>query len=235
MYNLVNLINKLETDWKNILILLLENKSNIEDFLNQQQNLFSPDIEIFPPKELIFNAFNYFNFKDLNIVILGQDVYPNKRNGIPEAHGLCFSVVKEVKIPPSLKNIFKELSDDLKCDLSTHGNLENWAKQGILLLNSALTVIEKKPTSHSKIWKDYTDSIIDYISKNSNDIVFILLGNFAKNKIKLIDTQKHHIISANHPSPLSANRGGFFGSKIFSKTNQIMNKLEKKNIDWKII
>jgi uracil-DNA glycosylase len=233
MYNLKNEIKNLNTNWDLILNQTF-NLDEINDNLNKEVETNSPDIKIFPPSNLVFTAFNYFNFEDLNIVILGQDVYHNERNGIPEAHGLCFSVPKLVHKPPSLNNLFKELHNDLNIPIPNHGNLESWAKQGVLLLNCALTVRQKKPGSHYKYWKSYTDSLLEYISKNKKNVIYILLGNFAKNKKKFINCDENFIIEANHPSPLSANRGGFFGSKIYSKCNQILEQLNKNPINWEL-
>jgi uracil-DNA glycosylase len=233
MISLNSLISELETDWKNILT------NNLEiDILNQnisdEKKTYEPLINIFPPTELIFSAFNYFNFEDLKVVFIGQDVYHNQRNGTAEANGLCFSVPHNVPIPPSLRNILKEYHTDLDLPIPKHGNLEKWAQQGVLLLNCALTVREKKPGSHYKYWKNSTDYLIKYISENKTNIVYILLGNFAKNKKNLIDLNNNHIVEANHPSPLSANRGGFFGSKIFTKTNQILEQHKINKINWEL-
>lgn len=233
MFSIENEISKLDTNWKDILKKNF-NIIEINDNINKEVEVYSPEIKIFPPNNLIFSAFNYFNFEDLNVVIIGQDVYHNERNGKAEANGLCFSVSEGIPKPPSLNNLFKELNNDLKIPIPKHGNLESWAEQGILLLNCALTVRQKKPGSHYKFWKQHTDNLIQYISDNKNDIIYILLGNFAKNKKCLINCNKNFIIEANHPSPLSANRGGFFGSKIYSKTNQILEQLNKNKINWEL-
>lgn len=233
MFNLIKQVDQLETDWKDILKLNFELKE-IQDFVNQDIKKYGPDIKVFPPCNKIFSAFNYFNFENLKVVIIGQDVYHNERNGIAEANGLCFSVPNNVPIPPSLRNIFKEYKNDLNLPIPNHGNLENWAKQGVLLLNCALTVRQKKPGSHYIYWKKYTDSLIKYISDHKDNVVYILLGNFAKSKKSLIICNKNYIIEANHPSPLSANRGGFFGSKIFTKTNKFLDQNNIKNINWKL-
>lgn len=233
MFNLKSEIYKLQTNWKSI----LEQNLDIEEInknINQEYKTYYPEIKIFPPNNLIFSAFNYFNFEDLNVVIIGQDVYHNERNGTAEANGLCFSVSKGIPKPPSLNNLFKELNNDLNIPIPEHGNLESWAAQGILLLNCALTVRQKKPGSHYKYWKKYSDNLIQYISNHKDNVIYILLGNFAKNKKSLINCNKNYIIEANHPSPLSANRGGFFGSKIYSKTNQILEQLNKNKINWKL-
>ena len=182
---------------------------------------------IYPDKNLIFNAFNHFNKEDLKVVIIGQDCY----HGFGQANGLCFSVNEGIKTPPSLRNILLELNKDLKIK-RTNTDFTDLAKQGILLLNSALTVESKKPGSHLKLWEPYTNYIIDYISKNFDNIIFVLWGNYAKKKKILIDLNKHYIIESNHPSPLSANRGGWFNTKPFSKINNILKELDKREIKW---
>ena len=184
---------------------------------------------LYPPANLIFNAFNLTPFSKLKVVILGQDPYHNEG----EAMGLSFSVPKGKKIPPSLKNIYKELEDDLGIPQSTNGDLTKWAKQGVLLLNAILSVEKNKPTSHKDFgWQNFTDGVIKAISKNANGIIFLLWGNFAKSKRALIDTNKHFILEAAHPSPLA--RSGFSGCKHFSKTNAILTQLHKETIDWNL-
>lgn len=185
---------------------------------------------VFPPKESVLKSLQLTPIENIKVVILGQDPY----HGEGEANGLAFSVNKGVRIPPSLKNIYKELKDDLGIEIPTHGDLSNWAKQGVLLLNSVLTVIKDRPGSHKNIgWQEYTDSLISEISKNRDHVVFILWGNYAQSKTPLIDTNKHLIISSPHPSPFSA-RKGFFGSKPFSKTNEWLKKKGIKEIDWRV-
>ena len=223
------IFNNIKTDWKNILI--NNELDNISIFLNKEQNYYKNDIKIFPPNNLIFNSFNFRNINDTNVIILGQDPYIN----IGEAMGLSFSVPNGIKVPPSLRNIKKEISSDIGIELSENGDLTNWAKQGVLLLNTSLTVLQYKSNSHKKIWKKYTDNIIKLISNELENIVFILWGGNAKNKKKLINKNKGHLIlEAHHPSPLSANRGGFFGCKHFSKTNEYLISLGKKPINWEI-
>ncbi len=184
---------------------------------------------VFPPKEKIFNAFSKSPLEDLKVVILGQDPY----HGKGQAQGLAFSTPKEIKNPPSMINILKEIKDDLKKDsVCLDGDLNPWAEEGVLLLNTILTVEESKPKSHHKLgWEIFTNNIIKYISENCNDVVFILWGAPAIAKSKVIDETKHHILTAPHPSPLSAYRG-FFGCKHFSKTNEILKSLGKKPINW---
>ena len=185
---------------------------------------------IFPPVELTFAALNTTSLENVKVVILGQDPYHNYN----QANGLSFSVKNGVTIPPSLKNIFKELQSDLGYKIPTSGNLELWAKQGVLLLNATLTVRAHKPGSHQKIgWETFTDKIISLISEKYEHIVFILWGNFAQQKVKLIDEKKHFIIKSVHPSPFSA-RNGFFGSKPFSKCNEYLTSVKKENIDWNL-
>lgn len=183
----------------------------------------------FPEKENISNALKYCSFKETKVVIIGQDPYHNTG----QANGLCFSVNKDIKIPPSLKNIFRELQTDLNKEILPNGDLSYWAKQGVLMLNAVLTVAAHKPGSHkNKGWEVFTDAIIKKLSAEKEHIVFLLWGGFAKSKIKLIDTNKHFILTSGHPSPLSANRGHWFGNKHFSKTNELLTKIDKKPINW---
>ena len=199
------------TDWKKILeVCLDENKVN--KFLEEERS----KRKIYPPQELIYACFNFFNFEDTRVVILGQDPYINEG----EAMGLCFSIENGRKMPPSLRNIFKEIKNDIGID-NTNTDLTPWAKQGVLLLNTSLSVREGRSNSHEDFWQDYTDNIIKYISDNhSGSITFILWGNNAKDKRYLIDTMKHKILESVHPSPLSAYRG-FFGCGHFSKVKGI--------------
>jgi uracil-DNA glycosylase len=165
------------------------------------------------------------------VVIIGQDPY----HGHGQANGLCFSVNKGISLPPSLTNIYKELVSDVGIAIPQHGNLSFWAKQGVLLLNSSLTVRAGEANSHQSIgWQKFTDATIKVISKENMGVIFLLWGGFAKKKSVLIDTSKHHILTAGHPSPLSANRGYWFGNKHFSKTNELLIKEGKKIINWQI-
>ena len=183
---------------------------------------------IFPPKDYIFNALKLTSYKDVKVVIVGQDPY----HGVNEAHGLSFSVQKGVKVPPSLKNIYKELYDDLGVKPCDNGDLTRWAKQGVLLLNSVLTVEKDKPASHKNLgWERLTDYIIKLLDNKEDPVVFILWGNFAKSKSSLITNPKHLVITSPHPSPFSA-RNGFFGSKPFSKTNDFLIKNHLEPINW---
>ena len=180
----------------------------------------------FPPGHLIFSAFDNCKFDDLKVVIIGQDPY----HGEGQANGLCFSVKDDIAHPPSLINIFKEIEADIGTPYPKSGNLEHWAKQGVLLLNATLTVRAHQAGSHqNKGWEQFTDAVIKTISENKKDVVFLLWGGFAKKKTKLIDSNKHHILTSGHPSPLSANRGYWFGNKHFSKCNAI---LKEKAIKW---
>jgi uracil-DNA glycosylase len=218
-------INK---DWETFLRKELDS-SLFQSILNTIKNE-RKTYNIFPKDNDIFNAFNYTKLDNLKVVILGQDPY----HGRGQAHGLSFSVPNNMKTPPSLKNIFKELNTDLELPISKSGNLEKWAKQGVLLLNSTLTVREKEPGSHQKIgWEELTDSIITKISNDKSGIIFLLWGKFAQEKSMLINNKKHYILTAAHPSPFSAYRG-FFGCKHFSKTNEILKQNNQTPIDWKL-
>ena len=183
---------------------------------------------IFPPKNYIFNALKLTPYSNVKVVIVGQDPY----HGVGEAHGLSFSVQKGIKVPPSLQNIYKELYDDLKIPIRNDGDLTGWAKEGVLLLNAVLTVVKDTPASHRNLgWERLTDYIIKILNEKEEPIVFILWGNFAKEKAKYITNPKHLVLTSPHPSPFSA-RYGFFGSKPFSKTNEFLEKNNRRKIDW---
>lgn len=185
---------------------------------------------IFPPGSLIFNAFNRTPFERVRVVILGQDPY----HGAGQAHGLCFSVPDGVAKPPSLLNIFKELQSDLGIPVATGGNLEPWADQGILLLNATLTVRDSQAGSHqNRGWELFTDEAIRKLSERKNGIIFVLWGNYAMAKRSLIDASRHHLLTAVHPSPLSASRG-FFGCRHFSAINKLLNGMGQQEINWDI-
>lgn len=185
---------------------------------------------IFPAPEDVFTAFRLTDFDQVKVVILGQDPY----HGPGQAHGLSFSVPQEVPLPPSLKNIFKELSSDLNIEVPKTGNLTSWAKQGVLLLNSVLTVEAGKPGSHQgKGWEEFTDEVIHILSKERQNLVFILWGSYAHKKGQIIDRKKHLVIESPHPSPLSAYRG-FFGTKPFSKVNQYLQSQKNQEIQWNL-
>lgn len=204
--------------------------NNDMSFFEMQQYITDESLngkKIYPNYCNIYNAFKYFYPKDTRVVILGQDPY----HEIGQANGLSFSVNNNVPLPPSLKNIFQELKDDLGGELRTNGNLSDWAEQGVLLLNSALSVYAGKANSMSNIWEPFTDDVIRLINEQNEPVIFILWGNNARKKKTLINTDKHYIIESAHPSPLSAHRG-FFGSKPFSKANQYLKKIGKPEIKW---
>lgn len=183
----------------------------------------------YPKGKDIFAAFNRCSFEDTKVVILGQDPY----HGPNQANGLCFSVQDGVRHPPSLVNIFKELQEDCGKPYPKSGNLEPWAKQGVLLLNTILTVRENEPGSHQKRgWETFTDYVISVLSQKKEGLVFLLWGGYAQKKARLIDTGKHHILNSGHPSPLSANRGFWFNNGHFSKTNHILDKNGSKSVLW---
>ncbi|WP_438766387.1 uracil-DNA glycosylase [Enterococcus sp. AZ102] len=186
--------------------------------------------QIFPPQEQIFEALKQTPYEDVKVVILGQDPYHNEH----QANGLAFSVNKGQKIPPSLRNMYKEMESDLKVNAPTHGDLHAWAKQGVLLLNTVLTVKAHQANSHQKKgWEQFIDAVIDAVNQRQTPVVFVLWGGSAQKKSKRIDTQKHKIITAAHPSPLSAYRG-FFGSRPFSTINQALAELGQSLIQWQI-
>ncbi len=198
----------------------------LREFIIEEKEKYT----IFPPGSLIFNAFDTTTFYDVKIVILGQDPYHN----IGQAHGLCFSVPDGIPKPPSLINIYKELSSDIGMEIPVHGNLSSWAKQGVFLLNATLTVRAHQAGSHQKKgWETFTDKVISTLSEKRENLVFLLWGRYAHNKEKLIDTDKHLVLKAVHPSPLSA-YNGFFGCRHFSKANEYLQKHNIKEIDWEI-
>jgi uracil-DNA glycosylase len=186
---------------------------------------------IYPPKEDVFNAFAMTALEDIRVVILGQDPY----HGPNQAHGLCFSVLPGVKIPPSLRNIYKELADDIDgFTIPNHGTLSPWAEQGVLLLNTVLTVEQGKAHSHAKLgWETFTDKVIEVVNQHCSNVVFLLWGSHAQKKGNTINREKHHVLHAPHPSPLSAHRG-FFGSKPFSQANQLLIESGKAPIQWQV-
>lgn len=215
-------------DWDEILK-VIENSDGFKKFLNMINAKYQNGI-VYPPKNYIFNALKLTSYKNTKVVIVGQDPY----HGEGEAHGLSFSVQKDVKIPPSLQNIYKELYSDLGITPCSYGDLTKWAQEGVLLLNAVLTVEKDKPASHRNLgWELLTDYIIKTLNEKEEPVVFILWGNFAKDKRKYITNQKHYVITSTHPSPFSANHG-FFGSKPFSKTNEFLIKNNIKPIDWKL-
>ena len=210
---------KIEKSWKKIL-----NSEFKKEYFNSLVTFLKDEYKnniIYPPGKKIFSSFDYCPFDKVKVVIIGQDPY----HGINQANGLCFSVNKEIKIPPSLLNIFKEIKNDIGIDIPDHGNLKRWAIQGVLLLNSVLTVRQNLPGSHSnKGWENFTDKVISIISENKNNIVFLLWGSYAKSKLKNIDQNKHLILTSSHPSPFSS-YNCFFNSYHFSKTNKYLKKI----------
>ncbi|MGB2686291.1 MAG: uracil-DNA glycosylase [Olleya sp.] len=213
--------------WKNYLQTEFD-KSYFKDLTQFVDNQYKTET-CFPPEDLIFNAFNTCTLKALKVVIIGQDPYHNYN----QANGLSFSVKDDVKHPPSLVNIFKEIETDLGKPYPSSGNLEPWAKQGVFLLNATLTVRAHEAGSHqNKGWETFTDAVIKTISKQKENVVFLLWGGFAKKKAKLIDATKHHILTSGHPSPLSANRGYWFGNKHFSQTNSLLVSDGLDLINW---
>lgn len=218
---------RIEDSWKKVLQPEFE-KPYFKDLINFVRNAYSTTT-CYPKGSKIFSAFDFCKLDDLKVVILGQDPY----HGPNQANGLCFSVYDGIPHPPSLINIFREIETDLGIPYPKSGNLERWAKQGVLLLNATLTVESGKAGSHQKHgWETFTDQVIKSISDNKENIIFLLWGGFAKKKIKLIDTTKHHVLTSGHPSPLSANRGYWFGNKHFSKTNEILMDQIGSKIRW---
>ena len=217
---------KIDLRWKEKLNDSFQSESFIilKKFLQSEKAKY----KIYPSEDRIFSAFNLCPYESIKVVIIGQDPY----HGPNQANGLCFSVSDGIKPPPSLQNIFKELKNDLNSKLPSSGNLEYWAKQGILMLNSTLTVRAGQPGSHqNKGWEEFTDNVILTLSKKKQNLIFLLWGRFAQKKAEIIDKEKHNILIAAHPSPYSA-RFGFFGCKHFSKTNEILKKLKLNPIKW---
>jgi uracil-DNA glycosylase len=218
----------IEAKWKEI----LKEEFQKDYFAEIKKHLLKEIQEgktVFPPGKLIFNAFNLTPFDKIKVVILGQDPY----HGAGQAMGLCFSVPRKIPRPASLLNIYKEINRDLGIPVATHGDLTNWADQGVFMLNAILTVVENKPGSHANIgWQTFTDNVIKKISDHKEGIVFLLWGNFAKNKKSLIDSSKHFILESAHPSPLAGN--AFQGNKHFSKTNELLIKQGLEVINWDV-
>ncbi|HNQ82152.1 MAG TPA: uracil-DNA glycosylase [Bacteroidales bacterium] len=219
---------RIEESWK---LVLQEEFSapyfqDLTEFLREEKQKYT----VYPPGTQIFSAFDHTPFNRVKVVILGQDPY----HGPGQAHGLCFSVPDGVTHPPSLANIFKEIRNDLGFPVPSSGNLTRWAEQGVLLINAILTVRADTPTSHqNKGWELFTDAVIRNLSEKRKNLVFLLWGNYAQAKEKLIDDSRHFILKAAHPSPLSASRG-FFGCRHFSETNKILSDLGLKEIDWRL-
>ena len=218
---------KIDASWKEVLQPEFEKEyfTRLTSFVKEEYTGTTP---IYPPARLIFNAFDHCPFNEVKVVILGQDPY----HGDGQAHGLCFSVKPDIKIPPSLENIYKELHDDIGFAIPNHGYLEEWAKQGVLLLNTVLTVQAHRAFSHrGKGWEQFTDAIIRTVNEIDRPVVFLLWGKPAQEKKALLNNPKHLILEAPHPSPLSAYRG-FFGCRHFSKANDFLMKNGETPIDW---
>lgn len=221
------MIENLSLEWRNILKEEFQKPyfKELEQFI---ENAYSNET-CFPKKKHVFEAFNQCNLADVKVVLLGQDPY----HDMGQAHGLSFSVLEGVKHPPSLKNIFKELETDIDFRIPDSGDLSYWAKQGVLLLNATLTVEAHRAGSHQKKgWENFTDAVIKIISEDCENVVFLLWGGYAQKKGKKIDATKHCILTSGHPSPLSANRGYWFGNKHFSKTNAFLKSKNKIEIAW---
>ncbi|MEE3999427.1 uracil-DNA glycosylase [Tenacibaculum sp. FZY0031] len=218
---------KINDSWKNILQSEFE-KPYFENLTSFVKNEYSKHT-CYPKGSDIFAAFDFCALEDLKVVILGQDPY----HGVGQANGLCFSVHEGIAHPPSLINIFKEIEKDVNISYPKSGDLSRWAKQGVLLLNATLTVRAGEAGSHQKQgWEQFTDAVIQKISEEKENVVFLLWGGFAKKKAKLIDKNKHHILTSGHPSPLSANRGYWFENKHFSKTNNFLQSIDSATIRW---
>ena len=219
---------KLEASWQTHLKNELE-KEYFKDLLQNIETEYAT-YECYPPKEFIFNAFNQCSFENTKVVILGQDPY----HGTGEANGLAFSVNDTIKIPPSLRNIYREINSDFDTIFEpTSGNLERWAQQGVLLLNATLTVRKDTPNSHKHLhWQQFTDKVIEQLSTEKEHLVFLLWGAFAQKKAKFIDETKHLILTSGHPSPMSANQGKWFGNKHFSRANEYLESIGKPEINW---
>lgn len=218
---------KIHSSWQNVLAEEFD-KDYFRSLISFVKNEYSSN-KCFPKGNQIFSAFDHCPFDSLKVVIIGQDPY----HGVGQANGLCFSVNDGISFPPSLINIFKEIEADLNIAIPLTGNLERWAKQGVLLLNATLTVREGEAGSHQgKGWEQFTDAVIQKISSEKENVVFLLWGSFAKQKGSKIDRSKHFVLETGHPSPLSANRGLWFGNKHFSKTNEYLIQKNLKPINW---
>lgn len=216
----------IENSWKKVLGEEFQ-KAYFKDLAEKVKSAYLSS-SVFPPPKFVFNAFNLCPFEKVKVVIIGQDPY----HGRGQAHGLSFSVPDGTAVPPSLKNIYKEIKSDLGKDLPASGNLERWAKQGVLLLNATLTVFESNAGSHQGWgWETFTDAVIKKVSEEKTGVVFMLWGRYAQNKSGLIDETKHLILKAPHPSPLSAHNG-WFGSKHFSQANEYLRSKGQEPIDW---
>jgi len=218
---------KMHSSWKSILNEEFE-KPYFKDLISFVKTEYATKV-CYPKGSQIFSAFDHCHFDEVKIVIIGQDPY----HGPNQANGLCFSVNDGIPFPPSLYNIFKEIEKDLNIPIPKTGNLERWADQGVFLLNATLTVRQAEAGSHQgKGWEKFTDAVIKQISAEKENVVFLLWGGFAQKKAALIDASKHHILKSGHPSPLSANRGFWFGNKHFSQTNEFLKSKGMKEIEW---
>lgn len=217
----------IEPSWKQVLKEEFEKPyfQKLMDFITMEYN----ENQCFPPKDQIFEAFNHTPFHNVKVVIIGQDPY----HGRGQAHGLCFSVQESVAIPPSLRNIFREINEDIGTQIPSTGNLTHWANQGVLLLNATMTVREQQAGSHqNKGWEKFTDAVIDKLSSEREGLVFMLWGGPAKKKGRKVDASNHLILESGHPSPLAANRGYWFGNKHFSSANAYLKKTGIQPIEW---
>lgn len=218
----------LPKDWRTILADEFEKDyfPKLQEFVNQERETKT----IYPPEEDVFNAFKHTPYEEVRVFLLGQDPY----HGEGQAHGLCFSVRPGVRLPPSLKNMLREMADDIGCEMPNNGSLVPWAKQGILMLNAVLTVQAKKANAHQgKGWEQFTDAVIEKVNAKPEPVVFVLWGGYARKKKKLITDKKHTVIESAHPSPLSAH-SGFFGSKPYSQINEALKANGHPEIDWQI-
>lgn len=223
----MDLKSMLPQSWQNVLADEFEKPyfSKLESYLSEEYG----DQTVYPPEDEIFTAFHSADYEDVKVLLLGQDPYHGKGQG----HGLSFSVKPGVRVPPSLKNMYKELEDDCGCSIPKHGYLISWANQGVMLLNAILTVRAKKPGSHKKKgWEKFTDAVIKALNDRDEPVVFLLLGNFAKKKKELVDTDKHRVVESAHPSPYV--RTGFFGTKPFSRVNDALKDFGQSPIDWQV-
>ena len=218
----------METSWRPVLLAETEEPywKELQQFVRTERKKHT----VYPPDKEVFGALHLTPYEKVSVLVLGQDPYHGPR----QAHGLCFSVRPGIEPPPSLVNIFKELHDDLGCKIPNHGNLEHWARQGVLLLNAVLTVRAGQPTSHKgKGWETFTDAIIRAVNGKPDRVVFVLWGAYARAKARFVDASRHVIVQSAHPSPLSASNG-FFGSRPFSKINAALQAAGKPEIDWQI-
>ena len=205
--------------------------SKIEEFRKNEEAKYE-NLKVFPKKEDVFKAFKLTPFQNIKVVLCGQDTYHGEVNNEPQAQGLCFSVPENMKLPPSLKNIFKELVNDINCEYPKSGDLTKWGEQGVLLLNRSLSVLQNNPNSHKKIWNIFSKELMKFIVENKDFCIFICWGNDAFNSLKGLNLDKHIVLKAYHPSPLAG--GKFFGCKHFSKCNDILISKDLEPIDWSL-